>query len=61
MSEDSAFHYSFTAEEAKSLALLFRRQRQGVDRSLDTLRLFVEDCAYRSMTIDEAEVFFRET
>jgi hypothetical protein len=52
--------YSFSDQEIKALALLFRKHGDLVDPSLDSFGCFVESYLYRLMTIEEAEAFFDE-
>lgn len=60
MSNTPFLSYSFTEQEIKSLALLFRKKESGLVNTLDGFRLFIEKAVYQAMTIAEAEEFFNE-
>jgi len=51
--------YSFSETELKSLALLLRKHEEGLDPALDGFLQFLEKYVYSTMTIEEAELFFR--
>lgn len=57
MSEEERM-YSFSGEEIKELALLFRRCGQKLAPALRRLALFVDRTVCRHMTVEEAEDFF---
>jgi len=59
MSREHEISYTFTEKEIKSLVLLLRRNEAVLDRELDGLRDFMENAVYQSMTIAEAEDFFK--
>jgi len=50
--------YTFTEAELQALALLLRRNEEGLNPVLESFFHFVEGRIYDSMTIEEAERFF---
>jgi len=51
--------YAFSEAELRSLALLLRKHEEGLDPELDGFLQFLERYVYSTMTIEEAERFFR--
>ncbi len=51
--------YSFTDEEIRPLLLLLRKNEAVLDEKLDAFYAFLERIAYKEMTIEEAEEFFK--
>jgi hypothetical protein len=52
--------YSFTEDEIKSLALIYRNHPELFSSLLDSFGDFLENYLYQIMTIEEAERFFNE-
>lgn len=51
--------YSFSDEEIRPLLLLLRKNEAVLDVKLDAFYAFLERIAYKEMTIEEAEEFFK--
>lgn len=51
--------YAFSETELRSLALLLRKHEESLDPELDGFLQFLEKYVYSTMTIEEAELFFR--
>lgn len=52
-------NYVFSETELKSLTLLLRKHEETLDPELDGFLQFLERYVYSTMTIEEAEHFFR--
>ena len=59
MSERLSGDYSFSDEEIRPLLLLLRKNEAVLDARLDAFFAFLERTAYKVMTIEEAEEFFK--